>query len=408
MNMKRPELLAPAGNMEKLEVAVAYGADAVYLGGPNYGLRMRADNFSPAELPAALEFAHRHGVKVYVTMNIFAHGRDFHGMGEYINLLRDSGVDGVIVADPGIMRVIRREAPGLKIHLSTQANTTNASAAAFWEEQGVSRIVLARELSLEEIRDIRQKVRAELEVFVHGAMCISYSGRCLLSRYMTGRDANLGDCAQACRWRYFLQEEKRPGQYFPVFEDERGTYILNSRDLCLVKYLPALADAGVDSFKIEGRVKSAHYVATVVKVYREAIDRLMEDPAGYKTDPRWWDELRKVSNREYTTGFVNEDGGGPEHGGTENIYRREWSFVGMVKNYDPVAKMIEVEQRNRFFRGETLEILSPGEPARNLLITQMFDQDGKPVDSAPHPCQRLFIPSREQVEPYSILRRENS
>jgi len=406
--MKRPELLAPAGNMEKLEVAVAYGADAVYLGGPHYGLRMRADNFSPAEFPAALGFAHRHGVKVYVTMNIFAHNRDFSGMREYVALLRDNGVDGVIVSDPGVMQVIRHEAPGLDIHLSTQFNTTNASAAAFWESQGVSRIVLARELSLEEIMDICKSVKAELEVFVHGAMCISYSGRCLLSKYMTGRDANRGDCAQACRWRYFLQEEKRPGQYFPVFEDDRGTYILSSRDLCLLNYLPDLAVAGVNSFKIEGRVKSVHYVATVVNVYREAIDRLLKDPAGYKTEQRWWEELGKVSNRDYTTGFISADGGISGHGDVDRIYCREWSFVGIVKSYDPVSKMMEVEQRNRFFKGEILEILSPGEQARELKVDHMFDQDGRAVDSAPHPCQRLFIPADQPVKPCSILRRANS
>ncbi|MHB8918951.1 MAG: peptidase U32 family protein, partial [Desulfocucumaceae bacterium] len=285
--MKKPELLAPAGSMEKLRVAIAYGADAVYLGGPEYGLRMGAENFTPDQLPAAVDYAHRHGVRVYVTVNIFAHSRDFRGLREYLALLSGTGADGVIVADPGILSLVRSEFPGLPVHLSTQANTTNAASAAFWEGRGVSRIVLARELSLEEIKEIRAGVQAQLEVFVHGAMCISYSGRCLLSLYMTGRDANQGDCSQGCRWRYTLLEEKRPGQYFPVLEDGRGTYILSSRDLCLLSRLPDLAAAGVDSFKIEGRVKSVHYVATVVKVYRQAIDRLVQDPAGFRVDPRW-------------------------------------------------------------------------------------------------------------------------
>ncbi|MCL6610239.1 MAG: U32 family peptidase [Peptococcaceae bacterium] len=403
--MKKPELLAPAGNMEKLKAAVVYGADAVYLGGPRYGLRMGAENFTLRELPEAVDYARRYGVKVYVTVNIFAHNRDFRGLGEYLLMLREAGADGVIVADPGVFSLVRSVTPELKVHLSTQANTVNAAAAAFWEAQGASRIVLARELSLEEIREIRDRVRAELEVFVHGAMCISYSGRCLLSMYVTGRDANLGDCAQPCRWRYALMEEKRPGQYFPVLEDSRGTYILSSRDMCLLSRLPELAAAGVDSFKIEGRVKSVHYVSTVVKVYREAIDRLMEDPGGYQADPRWWDELGKVSNRDYTTGFLSGGATLAGHGDVEGIYRRNCTFVGLVKGFHPDGKLLEVEQRNRFFRGETLEVLIPGRPNGMLKVEAMIDREGRPLDEAPHPRQTVFIPAEGPLPEFSLLRR---
>lgn len=403
--MKRPELLAPSGNMEKLMAAVAYGADAVYLGGPRYGLRAGADNFTLEELPLAVSYAHRHGVKAYVTVNIFAHNRDFEGLRQYLGTLLDMGTDGVIVSDPGIVHLVRKCFPDLPVHLSTQANTTNAVAAGFWEQLGVSRIVLARELSLDEIREISERVKVELELFIHGAMCISYSGRCLLSKYMTGRDANLGDCAQSCRWRYALVEEKRPGEYFPVFEDERGTYILSSRDLCLLSRLPDLAAAGVDSFKIEGRVKSVHYVATVVKVYREAIDRLLEDPDSFTVQTHWWDELGKVSNRDYTTGFLSGDATLAGHGDVDGIYRRNCTFVGLVKGYHPERKMVEVEQRNRFFRGETLELLCPRGPNRKLRVGTMMDEEGRPIEQAPHPCQTVYIPVDQPVEQFSLLRR---
>ncbi|MFZ5645718.1 MAG: peptidase U32 family protein [Bacillota bacterium] len=403
--MKKPELLAPAGNMEKLEVAVVYGADAVYLGGPRYGLRMGADNFTMDELPGAVEFAHKRNSRVYVTVNIFAHHRDFEGLREYVGLLREIGVDGVIVADPGILQVVRSEAPGLPVHLSTQANTTNAYSAAFWEAQGVSRIVLARELSLAEMKEIRSRVKVDLEVFVHGAMCISYSGRCLLSNYMTGRDANLGDCAQSCRWRYFLMEEKRPGQYFPVLEDKRGTYILSSRDLCLLSRLSELVEAGVNSFKIEGRVKSVHYVATVVKVYREAIDRMYKSQSNFEIDTQWLDELGKASNRDYTAGFLSGDGTLSGHGDVEGIYSRNCTFVGMVREYNPETKFLRVEQRNRFFRGEILEVLSPTGPLRKITVEKMFDAEGSPIDLAPHPCQTVFIPVEFPIEEYSLIRR---
>jgi putative protease len=403
--MKKPELLAPAGNMEKLEVALAFGADAVYLGGTRYGLRMGADNFTPDQLTAAVEFAHRRKARVYVTLNIFAHNRDFEGLREYVGFLNEIGADGVIVADPGVLQLVRSQAPGLSIHLSTQANTTSVHAASFWESLGVSRIVLARELSLAELAEIRKGVGAQLEVFVHGAMCISYSGRCLLSNYITGRDANRGDCAQSCRWRYHLVEEKRPGQYFPVLEDNRGTYILSSRDLCLLTFLAQLAGAGIDSFKIEGRVKSVHYVATVVKVYREAIDRLAAGPGQFTVEPRWLEELGKASNRHYTTGFLSGDGMLSGHGDVEGIYSRNCTFVGVARGYDSEKGLVRVEQRNRFFRGETLEVLCPTGPNRELRVEELFDGDGGPIDSAPHPCQTVYIPCPFPPAEYSLLRR---
>ncbi|MFZ5647901.1 MAG: peptidase U32 family protein [Bacillota bacterium] len=403
--MKRPELLAPAGNLEKLKAAVIYGADAVYLGGPRYGLRMGADNFTIDEISEAVMFSRRNKVRVYVTVNVFAHNRDFAGLPQYVGTLREIGVDGLIVADPGVLSLVRAEAPDMPVHISTQANTTNSYAAAFWETQGVSRIVLARELSLDEIREVRERVSVALEVFVHGAMCISYSGRCLLSKYMAGRDANLGDCAQSCRWRYSLVEEKRPEQYFPVLEENRGTFILSSRDLCLLTYLPDLAGAGVDSFKIEGRVKSVHYVATVVKVYREAIDMMLKNPEEFRVDQAWLDELGKVSNRDYTTGFLAGDGTLAGHGDVEGIYRRNCTFVGMVKGYHPDRKLVKVEQRNRFCRGETLEMLRPAGPPVEFRVEELFDPEGNAVDSAPHPCQTVFIPCEFPVEEYSLLRR---
>ncbi|GBF34242.1 peptidase [Desulfocucumis palustris] len=404
--MKRPELLAPAGDMEKLKAAVVYGADAVYLGGKSFGLRMGAENFDPDGMRRAVEFAHARGVKVYVTVNIFAHNRDLDNLPGYLGELRDINVDGIIVADPGVFSVARKEVPELPVHVSTQANITNRASAAFWESIGARRLVLARELSLEEIAGIRESVALELEVFVHGAMCISYSGRCLLSNYMTGRDANLGDCAQACRWRYALQEEKRPGQYFPVGEDKRGTYILSSRDLCLLDYLPELIRAGVGSLKIEGRVKGVHYVATVVKVYRQAIDRFMADPEGYRADPAWWEELGKVSNRDYTTGFISGPVGSEGQGHLDKIYRRQYTFVGTVENYHRVSGVVEVQQRNRFAVGETLEVLAPpGKPQGIFKVEKMYDGEGGEIENAPHPCQKVLLPVPFPLEPGSLLRR---
>jgi len=400
-----PELLAPAGNLEKLKVAVTYGADAVYLGGRHFSLRAGAGNFDVNEMAEGIRFAHQRGARVYVTVNIFAHNRDLVTLPEYLQSIYSAGVDGVILSDPGIIDLVRQMYPELAIHLSTQANTTNWAAARFWKKLGVSRIVLARELSLEEIREIKERVELDLEVFVHGAMCIAYSGRCLLSSYLAGRDANQGDCAQSCRWRYRLVEEKRPGQYLPLEEDDRGSYILGSRDLCLIEHIPELVRAGVNSFKIEGRMKSAHYVATVVKSYREALNAYRKDPDNYRLDPAWLEEISKVSHREYTKGFLfgNPGPSGQHYAGV--IYRRSHSFAAIIRNYDQASGMALVEQRNNFALGDEMEILVPAGKNFRQRIEHLYDQEGCPVESAPHPRQMLRLPLAKPAPPYSILRK---
>lgn len=402
--MVKPEILAPAGSPEKLKYAIAYGADAVYLGGENFGLRAAAATFDLPSMAWAVDYAHSHGVRIYVTLNIFAHNRDIEALPRYIKELAGLGVDAVIVSDPGVLSLVRELAPELKIHISTQANTTNWRSAKLWETLGARRIVLARELSLDEIKTIRNHTGVELEVFVHGAMCVSYSGRCLLSNYMTGRGANQGDCAQSCRWKYRLVEEKRPGEYFPITEDHRGTYILSSRDLCLLEYLPGLVEAGVTSFKIEGRVKSIHYVATITRVYRQALDAYLGDPENYHVRPQWLEEISKVSNREYTTGFIT----GVRPGETPpvySIYRRPYTFVGVVLGYDKQRRMLLVEQRNRFARGETLEMLTPGTQTFHMKVTEILDMEGNTLQAAPHPRQTVYLPWPHTVPRWSLLRR---
>ena len=401
----KPEILAPAGDLEKLKVAVLYGADAVYLGGRHFGLRAGAGNFTGAEMAEGVRFAHEKNVRVYVTLNIFAHNRDLDLLPEYLASVGSAGVDGVIVSDPGVFDLVREYTPELPVHLSTQANTTNWAAARFWEERGMSRLVLARELSLGEIREIRGRVGVELEVFVHGAMCISYSGRCLLSNYLTGRDANRGDCAQSCRWRYALVEEKRPGQFLPIEEDDRMAYILGSRDLCLIEYLPQLIEAGINSFKIEGRMKSVHYVAAVVKAYREALDAYLREPQGYRFNPAWLEEIGKVSHRHYTTGFLLGNPGVDGQLYDGEIYRRSHAFVGLVREYDQAAGMALVEQRNRFAVGDEVEILVPRGSNVKLRITEIYDDGGNSVPAAPHPQQMVRVPVDTPLPPYSMWRR---
>ena len=403
--MKLPELLAPAGDMERLKIALAYGADAVYLGGKNFGLRAFADNFSPSELAEACQYAHFRSRKVYVTVNMFPHNAEMTLLPDYLTTLADIGCDAILVADPGVFRTARKVVPQLPVHISTQANTTNWQSTLFWQEQGASRIVLARELSLAEIREIRQNVAAELECFVHGAMCVSYSGRCLMSAYMTGREANRGECAQPCRWRYALVEEKRPGQYFPVEEDEHGTYILNSRDLCLLEHLPELAAAGVESFKIEGRMKSVHYLATVVRVYREALDRMAADPATYAVSDIWRDELDKIASRGYTTGFFN---GPPVADMQEYETVRvlpEWEYSGLVRQWDAGRGMALVEQRNHMQLGDEIEIIRPNGTIFRQMLDELTDADGTPIERAPHPQQLLWLRLAEAVGDYSMIRR---
>ena len=392
--------------MEKLKMAALYGADAVYLAGKEFGLRAFAGNFSEQEMAEGIKFAALYGVKVYVTVNIFPHNSDLAGLQDYLDRLGALGVDGVIAADPGVVDTVLRCAPKLPVHLSTQANTTNYASAGFWFNQGVKRIVLARELSHEEIREIREKTSGELEIFVHGAMCMSYSGRCLLSNYLAGRDANRGECAQPCRWGYALVEEKRPGQYFPVEEDERGTYVFNSFDLSLLEHIPEVLGLGIDSLKLEGRMKSVNYVATVVKAYRSALDAYYADPGAYQFKQSWAQEIAKVSHRDYSTGFFFGRPGAEAHNLASSGYRRDYDFVGVVQEYDAARGMALVEQRNKFSAGETLEISGPKTDPVSVRADKIYDENFARVEAAPHAQQKLWIPVGAPVERYGLVRRE--
>lgn len=380
--MNRPEILAPAGNLEKLVTAIDFGADAVYLGGSKLNLRALADNFDIEDLKQGLKYAHERNRKVYVTLNVFPHNDDLIGLEEYLIELYELGVDAVIVSDPGIIMTAREVVPKLELHLSTQANNVNYKSAEFWHKNGVKRIVLARELSIDEIKELRAKLSksCQLEAFVHGSMCMAYSGRCLLSNYMTGRDSNRGECAQPCRYKYNIVEEKRTGEYFPIYEDEKGTYIFNSKDLCMIEHIPELIEAGIDSFKIEGRMKSAFYVASVVKAYREALDAYLDNPKDYKLNPKWVEYLSKPSHRKYSTGF---------YFGEENIqihesssYIREYDIVGIVKEYSKETKTATIEQKNRVFEGDTVEVLRAKGDSFEVILKDMKDKNGEKIDAA--------------------------
>lgn len=387
------ELLAPAGDMEKLKTAVDFGADAVYFGGEMFSLRAGAGNLSVPEIEKAMDWMHERGAKGYMTVNIYPHNGDILPLRDYISKIRHIPVDAFLVSDPGVMGLLREQIPDAEIHLSTQANTTNYLSAAFWAAQGVKRIVAAREVSLEELAVMRENLPAdiELEAFVHGAMCISYSGRCLLSNFMAGRDANRGACTHPCRWKYSLVEEQRPGEYYPIEEDDRGSYIMNSRDLCMIDRIPDLADAGVYSLKIEGRMKSMYYVATVVSAYRTAMDAYLADPEGYSFDPAWYDELCKASHREFTHGFYYNKPTDKDQNYLTSDYIRDYSFVGLVRDTDEKSGLTTVEQRNKFSVGDTVEIFGPHTAYWEETIEEMYDEDGEPVESAPHPQQILRI-----------------
>lgn len=406
--IKKPELLAPAGDLEKLKVAILYGADAVYIGGEHFGLRAKAKNFTIDEMKEGINFAHSHNSKVYVTANIIAHNEDFHGMGEYFKTLEQIGADAILVADPGVFQVAKEYVPNMQIHLSTQANNTNYKSANFWYSLGIKRIVVARELSLEEIKQISQNINddMEIEAFIHGAMCISYSGRCLLSNYMTNRDANRGECSHPCRWKYYLVEEKRPNEYIPVIENERGTYIYNSKDLCMINHIPDLIDAGIKSFKLEGRMKTAFYVGTVVKAYREAIDDYYNNPEIYKTKLDYYiQEVSKASHREYTTGFYYGKPSGNEQIYTNNSYIRTCEFIGTVLDYDSETKIATIEQRNKFSVGEQIEIMQP-KGYFKYTIENIEDENGNKIESAPHPKQIVKMKIDSTVNKFDMLRRE--
>jgi len=406
--MIKPELLAPAGNLENLKMAIMYGADAVYLGGLNYGLRARAKNFTIEQLEEGIKFAHDRGKRIYITINIVAHNEDLEGLPEYLITLQGLDVDAVILSDPGILEIVKQNIPGMEIHLSTQANTTNYAAVNFWYEQGVKRVILARELSLTEINEIAKKSSPEikLETFVHGAMCISYSGRCLLSNYLINRDANRGDCAHSCRWKYYLMEETRPGEYLPVYEDEKGTYFFNSKDLCMIEHIPSLIKAGISAIKIEGRMKGSYYVGAVVKAYRKQIDEYCSNPDTYAFNKKYLDELKKVSNREYTTGFYFNKPDGNEQRYDKSSYIQNYDFTGLVIGYDPDKHLVTVEQKNRMFTGDEIEIFGPDSDSFSQKIDKMWDENGEEIEVAPHSQQIIQFKTRKPVKPWYIIRKK--
>lgn len=406
--MKKPEILAPASSLEVLKTAIHYGADAVYIGGEMYGLRAKAKNFSPEDMRAGIDYAHERGKRVYVTANITAHNRDLSGVREYFHELKEMAPDALIISDPGVFGLAREICPELDIHVSTQANNVNYLTFNFWKEQGATRVVTARELSLEEIADIDAHIPADLEIetFVHGAMCISYSGRCLLSSYFTGRDANLGACTHPCRWKYHIMEEKRPGEYLPVEENERGTYIFNSKDLCMIEHIPELVAAGVDSFKIEGRMKTALYVAVVARTYRQAVDDFFKDPAYYKSRiPYYKEEIAKCTYRQFTTGFFF---GQPTHETQiydNNTYVQEYTYLGMAEKIteDGVAVL---EQKNKFCVGDEIEVMKPSGENVTMVVTEMYNDRGETVRSCPHPKERITIRMDKEIAAGDILRKK--
>ena len=406
--MSRPiELLIPASSLEVLKTAVIFGADAVYIGGEAFGLRAKAKNFSMVEMKEGIEFAHAHDVKVYVTANILAHNDDLEGVREYFEELREIKPDALIIADPGVFEIAKEVCPEIERHISTQANNTNYATYNFWYRQGASRVVSARELSLKEIKEIRERIPEDLEIetFVHGAMCISYSGRCLLSNYFTGRDANQGACTHPCRWKYAVVEEKRPGEYLPVYENERGTYIFNSKDLCMIEHIPELIDAGIDSFKIEGRMKTALYVATVARTYRKAIDDYQKDPELYKKNMPWYlDQISNCTYRQFTTGFFF---GKPDHETQiydNNTYIREYTYLGIVGAVE--NGLARIEQRNKFSVGETIEIMKPDGSNVEAKVLRILNEDGEEQESAPHSKQVLHVELSETPAQYDLLRRQ--
>ena len=406
--MNRVELLAPAGDLEKLKIAVEYGADAVYFGGEMFSLRAGAGNMTIDEMKEGTEYAHSRGVRCHLALNVYAHNEDILPLRGYLKEIKEIPVDAYIVSDPAVMLLLKEEIPDAEIHLSTQANMTNYVTANYWREQGVKRLVLARELTLEEIKEIRANLPddTELEAFVHGAMCISYSGRCLLSNFMTGRDANRGACAHPCRYKYRLEEEKRPGEYWPVDEDDRGTYIFNSKDLCMLEHLPELIGAGISSFKIEGRMKSIFYIAHVIKAYRTALDAYYSNPDGYRYDPAWALEMCKASHRDFTTGFYFRKPTGEDQEYLSSSYIRDYAFTGLVKSYDPETKIAVVEQRNKMDIGDVIEVFGPKGEAFTQTLEYMTDEEGTSIESAPHPQQILNIKMAQPVAEMYMIRKE--
>ena len=404
----KPELLAPAGNMEKCKIALRYGADAVYLGGKMFGLRAFANNFSIEEIAEAAAYAHGLGKKVYVTVNIFAHNEDLARLPDYLLELQQAGVDALLISDLGVWNVARHTVPEMPLHVSTQANTSNWAAVQAWKALGAERVVLARELSLEEIREIGARTDVELEAFVHGAMCISYSGRCLLSNYFTGRDANKGACTHPCRWKYSVVEEKRPGEYLPVYENERGTYIFNSKDLCMIEHIPDLIDAGIDSYKIEGRMKTALYVATVARTYRKAIDDYLESPEKYEANMPWYlEQIKSCTYRQFTTGFFYGKPSEETQIYDNNTYEKGYTYLGIVGAPNEKG-LYRMEQRNKFSVGEQIEIMKPNGDNVLATVLALVDEDGNEMESCPHPQQVFYVKLSETPDEFDILRRQEN
>lgn len=406
--MRRPELLIPASSLEVLKIAVIYGADAVYIGGEAFGLRAKAKNFSMEEIKEGIAFAHAHDVKVYITANILAHNGDLDGVREYFAELRGIKPDALIISDPGVYMIAKEVCPEIERHISTQANNTNYGTYRFWYEQGAKRVVSARELSLAEIKEIRANIPEDLEIetFIHGAMCISYSGRCLLSNYFTGRDANGGACTHPCRWKYAIVEEKRPGEYLPVYENERGTYIFNSKDLCMIEHIPKLMESGIDSFKIEGRMKTALYVATVARTYRRAIDDYKQSPELYAKNLPWYqDQISNCTYRQFTTGFFFGKPSEEAQIYDNNTYVKEYTYLGIVGEQNEEG-LYRIEQRNKFSVGEEIEVMKPDGTNQTVVVRRIVDADGEEMESAPHPKQVLYIDLGEPLAMYDILRRK--
>ena len=405
--MRKVELLAPAGDLERLKIAFTYGADAVYIGGEIFGMRSAAKNFSKEDMIEGVNFAHERGKQVFVTINIIPRNDDLLQLKDYLLELQEIGVDAVIVSDPGVFTYVKETIPNMEIHISTQASTTNAASAAFWYKQGAKRVVTARELSFEEIKELRENTPADMDIetFVHGAMCMSYSGKCVISNHTTGRDANKGSCAQSCRWKYTLMEEVGPGEYKQVLDDIDPEFFFNSKDLCMIEYIPEIFDSGITSLKIEGRMKTAYYVATTVRAYRMALDEYYKDPENWKFNPMWLEELKKGSHRDYSTGFFFDRPDSNSHNYKSASYIRNYDFIGLVKDFEKETGLTIVEQRNKMYVGDKIEVIGPFKETMHATILEMYNEDGEPIESAPHARQIVKMKLDIDVEKDYMLRK---
>lgn len=405
--MQRIELLAPAGDLERLKTAFIYGADAVYIGGEIFGMRSAAKNFNKEDMAEGVKFAHERGKQVFVTVNIIPRNEEFEQLEAYLKELEEIGVDAVIVSDPGVFSVVKKVVPNMEIHISTQASTTNAASATFWYNQGAKRVVMARELSFEEIKEIRDNSPEDMDIeaFIHGAMCMSYSGKCVISNYTTGRDANRGACAQSCRWKYTLVEEQENGDYEKVLDDVDAEFFFNTKDMCMINYIPQIIESGINSFKIEGRMKTAYYVATTVRAYRMAIDEYMKDPENWKFNPMWLEELKKGSHRHFSEGFYLGKTSTRDQNYESASYVRNYDFIGVVRGHEEESGRVIVEQRNRMFVGDEIEIIGPYKETMYGKILEMYNEENEPIESAPHAKQIVKMKLDIPVEEHYMLRK---